>query len=306
MNQEETRRFHGRNVQHLSRMASYYSHMSPAVSRFFMSSANEIVQKKSAPSSDSGTSFCPHCGSIYDAENHTVRILPKMKQTKTVKRLLKKQKLGGQFALDSNERHLLDDYASSRSQISITCKICHQRHLVECLKRPPKPVIEEATPEVKKKKKKKRKKDVTCGIIISTPKSQPGSETSSPSLLYSSFAKTPTSDAFTSQPRCSKPTPTAAREKPSQKDIPVLLQLGPSSVAARTPGGRDRTSVTPKSGFTKPSPSSVARTTPGQHLVSSGKKKTKMKHTQLQHILNQEKKKNASSSSSLHNFLSSL
>ena len=96
------------------------------------------------------------------------------------------------------------------------------------------------------------------------------------------------------------------------------------AAATGTPQHSDQSSTVFRTSFSTPSPVTTSKTpkthsktfftsttgsgTPQlQNLSSSTKKKSKMKHSQLQQILNQEKKKKESSaSSSLHNFLSSL
>jgi hypothetical protein len=100
-------------------------------------------------------------------------------------------------------------------------------------------------------------------------------------------------------------TPLRASETPSQKDVQALSASKHRhektfSAATGTPDHKRVPPITQR-------PTTSTTQTQGHSLLSSSKKKTKMKHSQLKHILDQEKKsKKSVSSSSLHSFLSSL
>ncbi|KAH0627085.1 hypothetical protein JD844_002479 [Phrynosoma platyrhinos] len=104
--------------QFLEAAAQRLAHTCPAEARFLLWTLSNIEGKKQ----DNIDRVCSFCHQFLLPGNHRVRLMPKMKLTPRIKKLLHQERKN--YRLNLKQAKLLKMYKESKNVLLITCKVC--------------------------------------------------------------------------------------------------------------------------------------------------------------------------------------
>ncbi|XP_076357889.1 uncharacterized protein LOC143250788 isoform X2 [Tachypleus tridentatus] len=277
-----------KTVKHLLNAGTSALAFSPVISRLYFYKFQELLNKEEKKQQIKNEHICPHCGSVWFPGSHVVRIKPRPKLTKHLRKLLKKDRDNPESIKLKDRRHL-DSFRKSTNKIVVHCLSCKKTTSRNGGRKPviPQHFLERrqicSTPHLKKSKRKR--KDINAGLNLSSLSPYERKSTLlTPDGQISSFLSS---------------SILSVDNSPSTKlSRPSISSSETSHVSLSTPKSDTDSQTRTWSSFSNSSPSPVK--SPSLSL-----KKNKNKHLLLQKVLERERRK-TESKGNLSNFLASL
>lgn len=117
-------------ISKLHSMASFYVTTNPKLASLYMSQAQDLKKYLDMTLSLENV-VCHFCGNIFVAGNHNVRVVSRLKISKSMKKILTKAApILGKF-----KKKVKDMYAKSKNKMIIHCKVCLHRTVIKCMAR---------------------------------------------------------------------------------------------------------------------------------------------------------------------------
>jgi len=166
----------------------YYSSL-PALSRECMIDRRYIEQHSKEETAEirgrHSQHACQYCGNLFYPGNYTVRVVPKMRISSKVNKLLHTAK-DRPWRLIAAERNLVEQVSNRKPALSVKCLTCMksvERPMFSKKKQPQNQPEVEMAKEVIEKSVKIRKKEVNAGLVIPTSLIQTSNKKSSEERL---------------------------------------------------------------------------------------------------------------------------
>lgn len=167
------------NAEYLWKVGNYLSTVCPAASRYAVFNMERMLLKDDQVKRNAGTDFgakrqkmfCHHCGNIWQAGNHRVRIKPCPRANKNLKRLLRRE-INQPWNLTKQEKKRISSFKKSTNKIVYTCFSCRKTTVFPGNKKAkiPESVQNTSTmtlPSMIFKTPKNKKRDINAGLSIS-------------------------------------------------------------------------------------------------------------------------------------------
>ncbi|XP_013794147.1 UPF0711 protein C18orf21 homolog isoform X2 [Limulus polyphemus] len=160
-----------KDVKHLLNAGTFALAFSPVISRLYFYKFQEFLNKEQKKEQKKNEHICPHCGSAWLPGNHRVRIKPRPKLTKHLRKLLKKGRDNSE-SIKLKDRRQIDYFRKSTNKIIVHCLSCKKATSREGGR---KPVIPQHFLERRQicsmsysKKSKRKRKDINAGLNLSS------------------------------------------------------------------------------------------------------------------------------------------